>query len=126
MWRYGSGNVPITAVGILLYGTIMLFAPRASYQNPVFSIGPFDLAPKPVWAIAMIASSLLALIFLTWWALFPLLAVVTCWALSIVVAGFSLPQVSPTAGITWLIIAAQLLFGVAKRGVRAHNRPKPT
>ncbi len=121
--RYGTYNVPITSVGMIVYGAIMLFAPDSSYVSSAFVEGPFQLAPKNVWAVGMIAAGILALAWLHVFGVLPLLLIVACWTFSIIYAGFVVAGIPPTAGVGWAIITTQLLVGVYRRGVRSIHPP---
>lgn len=122
MPRYGSVNVPITSVGVIVYGIILLTSPAASFVAKAYQQGPFLLAGQHWWGVGFVAAGLLALGIRHLLAVFPLLLFVSGWAISMALAAAAVEGVSPVAGIAWGIIAAELLVSVSVRGVAAPER----
>lgn len=121
--RYGSVNVPITSLGVIIYGLVMLVSPASSFQAAAYQEGPFQLAGQRAWAVAFIAAGLAALTFHHLLAIMPLLMVVSGWSIFFIIAAVDVDGVSPTAGIAWAIIATQLLVSVSIRGTAARHQP---
>lgn len=119
--RYGSVNVPITSLGALIYGTVLLVAPASSFTSPAFAQGPFLFAAQRSWGVAFIAAAVLALTLRHVIAILPLLLAVTGWSVFLVLAAIAGEHVTPTAGISWAIITTQLLVSVSIRG----TSPRP-
>lgn len=124
MLRYGSINVPITAVGAVVLGIILLTSPATSFTNPAFQQGPFLLAGQHYWGAAFIAVGLAALLVRHLLGVFPLVVAVCGWAISMVLAALTVDGVAPTAGLAWAVIATQLLVSISVRGVHPHRGTK--
>lgn len=118
MRRYGSVNVPITSVGVITYGMILLVAAPASFRLPAYTQGPFAIVGREWWAVGFIAAGVIALLVRHLVAIFPLLMMTTGWAFALGIAALTADGVSPTAGLSWFIIAVQLLVSVSIRGFR--------
>jgi hypothetical protein len=122
--RYGSVNVPITAAGVIVYGIILLTSPATSFTSPAFQQGPFLLLDQKWWALGFIVAGLLALAVPHPVAVFPLILTVCGWAISMVLAAVTVDGVTPTAGLSWAIIATCLLVSIGVRGIHPHRGTK--
>lgn len=109
--RWTSPNVPITAVGMVLYGLVFIAAPR-EYSTERWLNGPFVLVHRPVWAAVFIAAGLLALIVPRLWSAWFLSLVVTGWLFSILWALWSTPGWTPGSWLPFSVIAAMLWVSV--------------
>jgi hypothetical protein len=122
--RYGSVNVPIFSLGLIIYGAVMVLAPLQSFHALVYQEGPFLLAGQRWWGLAFVASSVIALMVRHLLAIFPLLLVVSGWAVAMLIAAATVDGVSPVAGIFPAMVAVALLVSVSIRGFRPpHLRP---
>lgn len=118
MRRYGSVNVPVTSIGVIVYGAIMLFSTPSSFLSPAYTQGPFRLVPREAWAVGFIAAGIVALAMRHLLAVFPLLMMTSGWAFALGLAAATADGVTPTAGLSWFIIAVELLISVSIRGFR--------
>ena len=116
--RYGSVNVPIFGVGLIVYGTVMILAPERSFGALAYQQGPFLLCGKNWWGAAFVIASILALTIRHLTAIFPLMCVVAGWGIAMMIAAATVDGVSPLAGIYPMMVAVALLVSVAIRGFR--------
>jgi hypothetical protein len=127
VWRvlrhWPSVNVPIVSAGVLIAGIVMLVAPSSSFNAVAYQQGPFQLAPQAYWGAGFVAAGLLALVFRHLLAIFPLVLMVTGWAISLVLTALTVDGVSPLAGLAWAILAACLLASLARRGTTPQSGP---
>lgn len=110
--RYGSTNVPITAVGAIIYGVVLLTSPATSFTAVAYRQGPFLIADQRIWGLTFAAAGVVALSVRRTEAVIPLILVVAGWAVALMFAAFTQQTVSPTAGFSWALIAAQLATSV--------------
>jgi hypothetical protein len=122
--RYGSVNVPIFSIGVIIYGAVMVLAPLQSFRAIAYRQGPFLLVGQRWWGLAFVAAGVTALMVRHLLAVFPLLLVVSGWAVAMLIAAATVDGVSPVAGIFPAMVAVALLVSVSIRGFRPpHLRP---
>ena len=121
--RYGSVNVPITALGSIVYGTAMLIAPARLYAAPGFT-APFEVLPQRAWGALFILAGALVLLVVNVVTV-GLLAMTLCvWAALVMASAFSAPGASPSGWVWPAVIAAQLVVSVSRRGIGPATRAR--
>lgn len=114
--RYGSTNMPITALGCALFGLVLLIAPHSSYSAPVYHV-PFSVATQEGWGLGFLVTGIAAMAIVNLITVLALTIVVTGWAALILGSTLTVDGVPPSAPIAWGIIAACLLVSVGRRGI---------
>ena len=114
--RYATGNVPITAAGVLVLGFIFLLSPSTAFVSPGFRY-VFNGLPQQWWGVLFIVAGVLALVFVDWLAVFALMAVVLAYA-AWWCAAWTAGLASPSGWVWLMIVALQLVIAVSRRGIR--------
>lgn len=113
--RYGTGNVPLIGVGMFIGGLLLILAGPGKFGSPAYAY-LFDIAPRPVWAVALMVSGGMAALTAHPVAACLLCFVVAALASALIGAAIEVPNVPAFAPVGYGTIAACLFHGIARRG----------
>lgn len=123
--RYPSTNVPVFAIGIIVYGFLILVGPQKPFNAPLYQL-VFQTVHRPVWGVAFMLAGVAALIRVRIETAMLLTFVISLWATNWLVATIAHPDTVPAfSPVLVTAVAVSLAISVARRGARFFPRMIP-
>jgi sterol desaturase/sphingolipid hydroxylase (fatty acid hydroxylase superfamily) len=109
-------NPIIIGAGCAVYGAILGFSAADRFKSPTFDL-QFQVMPRPVWAVAFIASGILAASVRHWTSAVFLVAVLGSWVVGLIRGVLTGVATGPGGWVPWVIVIVCLITSYVRIGV---------